>query len=275
MLARDGFVEGGGLQREGVEEKQRRIDPECADLAVAAVEGVAPAQRHRVFQVQCTGATEQTEEHQHAHHRRTADCRQHADALRLRSIQGDALQAQQRPGPQRYARQPGQGDPQHRIGLPEHAGGDLRIAGKAQHRGVEAHAQVGVVAKIDDVQQAQRGHGQQQIAAQQPAHRAETRQTQLRQRQQDADRQHQQQGQAQVEAQADAEGGQHIRLADALNSGKAQQKQSAQGGEEDEQQRSEAGQVMQATGFQPAHANFLVARVSNPRTAALSNTPRL
>jgi hypothetical protein len=41
-----------------------------------------------------------------------------ADLLSLRPIQGDALQAQQRPGPQRHTGQPGQGYPQHRVGLP-------------------------------------------------------------------------------------------------------------------------------------------------------------
>ena len=275
MLARGGLVEGGGFELEGVEEKQRRIDPKRADLAVAAVEGVAPAQRHRVLQVQRAGAAEQAEEHQHSDHCRTAEGRQHTDLLSLRPVQGRAFQAQQRPGRQRHTGQPGQGYPQHRVGLPEHAGGDLRVAGKAQHRGVEAHAQVGIVAEVDDVQQAQRRHGQHQVTAQQPAHGTKPRQAQLGQRQQNADRQHQQQGQAQVEAQADAERGQHVRVADAVDSGKAQQEQHAQGGEDNEQQRRQACQVMQAAGFQPAHASFLVGRASSQRTAALSNAPRL
>ena len=111
MLTGGRLIEGAGFKREGVEQKQRRIKAQRRHLAVAAEEGIAPAQRHRVLQVQRRGAAEQAKKHQHAHHRRAAKSRQHANTLRWRPIQGGTLQAQQRPGPQRHTSQPGQGDP--------------------------------------------------------------------------------------------------------------------------------------------------------------------
>ena len=97
VLARGRLIESAGFELEGVEEKQRRVDPERTHLTVATVERITPAQRHRVLQVQRAGTAEQAEEHQHADRCRAADCRQHADSLCVRPIQGGALQSQQRP----------------------------------------------------------------------------------------------------------------------------------------------------------------------------------
>ncbi|MCY1508050.1 hypothetical protein D9M68_423480 [compost metagenome] len=244
---------------QGVVEEDHRIQAERRDLVVAGEEGVAPAQRHRVFQVDVVDPAEDAEQHEDDHQRAAPGDGPAADAA-FRPVQGDPFQAQQQPPDQRSGGQPAEGYPHDRIGLPEHAGGDLRVLDEAQHGGVDAHAEIGVVTEVDDVDEQHRAEGQRQIEARQPAQRAGMHQVPARHPGQQRHRQHQQDGQAQVEAQADAEGLWHcldFAQGAAVEAGETEEEHPAQGCQQGEEDRHGAQPVVQSTRSQPAHACLL------------------
>ena len=249
------LVIGRKIDLGGVVEEQHRVQAQRGDLVVAGEERIAPAQRHRVFQVEVLEPAQQTEEQRH-HHQRAAPYPRPALELARRARQGEALQMHQQDGQQHDADQPAEGDPHHRIGLPDHVGGDLRVLQEVEHRGVDAHAQVGVVAEVGDVHQHQHGQCQRQVHARQPAQPWQADQVPARQPGQQGQRQSQQDGQAQVETQADAQCFEHRRVAGqraAVQTGETEEEHHPQDGEPQEEYCHDAEAVLQTAGLQPIH----------------------
>ena len=180
VLAHLGFVVLGLAGLEGVVEEQHGVQAQGGDLAVAGEVGIAPAQGHGVFQVEVFYPAQQAEEH--GGDAQGADAGQGPAAQGLRrAVEGPAFQAQQGVAPQAQGAAPGEDDPQHRVAFPEHLPGDLCVVQVAQHRGVDAHAEVGVVAEVDDVQQPYPAQHQQQVGSGQPAQSWQPQQVPARQ----------------------------------------------------------------------------------------------
>ncbi|MNL21894.1 hypothetical protein D3C87_1432080 [compost metagenome] len=122
------------------------------------------------------------------------------------AIQRHAFQAHQGQYHQGERCQPAEGNPHHRVRLPDHVAGNLRVLDKAQNGGIDPHAQVRVVPEIDDVDQQQGAQYQHQVQACDPAQQAAADKIPARNPGQQGHRQHHQDGQAQIETKADAQG---------------------------------------------------------------------
>ena len=198
-------VEGLAAEQGGVVEEQHRIQPQGRHRVIAGGEGVTPAQRHRVFQVDVGDPAEQAE-HQCQEHHHAADPLA-AGAHGHRRAQQET--ARQRPENQRHHRghgQPAQGDPHHRIAFPDHARGDRGIFQEAEGGHVQPVAQVDVMAEVEDIGEHHDQHRQGDVHQPQHPHRGRAHQIKARQPGQHRQGQHHQQRQPQIEAQPHAQG---------------------------------------------------------------------
>ncbi|MNO83726.1 hypothetical protein D3C76_750480 [compost metagenome] len=177
-----------------------------------------------------------------------------------RAVQRDPFQTHQGQCHEGDCRQPAQGNPDDRVGLPDHVTGYLRILDEAQDRGVDPHAKVGVMAKIDDVDQQHSAEDGDQVQTVDDAQEAAADKVPARDPGQQRPRQHDQDGQAQVEAKADAQGCQDVLVAQGfgVKTGIAEKEQHPQQCKQHEQDCCCAQPVMQSSRFQPAHASFLI-----------------
>ncbi|MNH15613.1 hypothetical protein D3C79_752290 [compost metagenome] len=152
-----------------VVEKNHRVQAQRGDLVVARKKRIAPAQRNRVFHVYVLDTTQNAQQRHHDHQRATPGRGERVNGF-ARAVQRHALQAHQGQAHQCDRCQQTQGNPDNRVGLPDHITGYLCIIDEAQHSGIDPHAQVGVMAKIDDVDQQHNAQGGDQIH---PCHTAQ------------------------------------------------------------------------------------------------------
>ena len=248
----------GVLHVPGVVQEQQRVQPQRADLAVTREERIAPAQRHRVLQIDVGIAAQQPDQHQHGD-RCTAEAGCLAGNLCLGLVQGDALQTQEGQQRQRHRGQPAQGDPHHWIGLPDHVRGNLRIGGIAERRGIQTHAQISVMSEVEHVDQDQHEQQQGQVRPDRPAGLLRETLAQTRQQQRDAHRQHQQQRKPHVELQTDAQRGPHgLGILTGRHAGESQQEHRTQRRQQQEKNACPTGKIAQAPRHQKIHARPLV-----------------
>ncbi|MNY34139.1 hypothetical protein D3C86_1684570 [compost metagenome] len=107
VLAHLRFVVARLADLDRVVKENHRVQAQCGDLVVTREERVAPAQRHRVFQVHVLDTAQNAQQHHHHHHRAAPGDGERVNDF-ARAVQGHAFQAHQSQGHQGDGRQPTQ-----------------------------------------------------------------------------------------------------------------------------------------------------------------------